>query len=287
MSTVLEISKGRRKKLPKIGLALEGSQGTHTAWRLFHMSLERMACVQVAPGTPMPAPADGGLETEKEAAVSLAFARSGRVVSFVDATALVMRLSRTLHALTIPHRDLALFMGLLRYCGVLPKEQEYSLYEQEIVQKCAFIAQRAFGLDLEYEWHLNEYGTYSSFLASDHLELVEGGFQVDFGAFVGLDEVPGYQKLMESMPESIAVPREQFAAGRFISLVSGKDKGIEWLSVASAIVHEKGSCPDDELLDRVSRINADYGKKLGRRVMDDIVSSRPPAWGEPPRGGQA
>jgi len=81
------------------------------------------------------------------------------------------------------------------------------------------------------------------------------------------------------------VPEARFEAGRFASLVSGKP--VRWLSLASTIVHEKGSCPDGGLLDHASRINADYDKRLGRRVMADLESSRPPAWAAPPAGGQS
>lgn len=210
------------------------------------------------------------------AAALRAIDRADRTVSLVNGIGLLTRLSRTMHTLAIPHTELALFMGLLRYCGVLPKEQEYTLVEQEVLHKCAFIA-RAFGLDLGYEWHLHEYGTFSSFLAADHVELIEGRMQVDIGAIVDLAAAPGFPKLAEDAQDGAPLLSADFEIGRFISLVSGRD--IEWLSVASTIVYEKGSCPDELLPAYVSRINADCDERMARRVMGEIRSSRPPAWG--------
>lgn len=285
MSAVLGRPEGERKT-PKITLALKDLRGAHSTPYLLHLGQEQMARLPATPRSTLREFAGGSPGMGDDAAASRsAVDRADRVVSFVDAACLVMRLSRTLHALTVPHGQLALFVGFLRYCNVLPHAQEYSLEEQEIVQKCAFIAQRAFGLDLNYEWYLNEYGTYSPSLAADHVGLVDGRMQVDFGAFVGLDEAPGYRRLMEEIPARVIVPETRFEAGRLATLVSGKS--IRWLSLASTIVHEKGSCPDGELLDLASRINADYDKRLGRRVMADLESSRPPAWEAPPAGGQA
>ena len=202
-------------------------------------------------------------------------ARADNVVSLVDSVGLATRLSGAMRAIMVPHARLALFVGFLRHCGVLPKEQEYTLAEQETLQKCAFIA-RDFGLDLGYEWHLHEYGTFSSFLAADHVELVEGDMRIDFGELVALESVPGYLELAGSQ-DAMPVLAAAFEADRFVPLVRGR--GRAWLSVASTTVHERGSCPDAALPARVARINADCDEKTARRVMEDIASSRPPAWG--------
>lgn len=280
MSTVQEDLQKAREALSKLDQRLKDSHKTNETMCELRKSLERAMHVSASTGARLPVLQDERLGREDEAATRSALEHVEGVVSLVNSAELLVRVSRITHAFTVPHRELALFVGLLRYCGVLPKKQEYSLDEQEILQKCAFIA-RAFGLDMGYEWHLNEYGTFSPFLAADHVELVDCGAQVDFGAFVGLNEVPGYRELMEGIEDGAPVPETRFEAGRFILLVSGKS--VEWLSLASTMVHERGSCPDGELLERVSRINADYDKGLARKVMEDLESSRPPAWDAPAR----
>jgi len=298
MSELLEGAHGAGRTQHGIDPVMDGSQGAYGALRMLYMRLKDPQAREAPPGPPGSLPVDiraaaagarpralaGGHGVGEPAQSALD--RAEGTASLVNGTELLTRGLRIMRTFTVPHRQLALFMGLLRHCEVLPRGQGYSLEEQETLQKCAFIA-RAFGLEMGYEWYLNEYGTYSPFLAADHLELVEGNMQVDFGALVGLDEVPGYREILEKVREDGIFPAERFEAGRFISLVMGKDKGMEWLSVASTIVHERGSCPDDELLGRVSRINADYNEGLGRRVMADLERSRPPAWAGLPPGGEA
>ena len=283
MSTVQEDMQKAREALSGLGPRLGDRQKARGAIAEILQSLElAMPAPEPARARP-PSIQEGRPGREGAKASRLALEHVERALSLMDSTELLVRVSKITRALTVPHGELALFVGLLRHCGILPKEQEYSLEEGGTLQKCAFIA-RAFGLDMGYEWYLNEYGTYSPFLDADHVELVDGGLQVDFGVFVGLDEVPGYGELMERIKDDAPVQETQFDAGGFISLVSGK--GLKWLSVASTIVHERGSCPDDELPARVARISADCDEKTARRVMEDIASGRPPAWGVPAGGGE-
>ncbi|MDD9809054.1 MAG: hypothetical protein OXU25_04360 [Thaumarchaeota archaeon] len=265
MSTMLEDPQRAHKELSTIHANSEGA-----VWgsKMTHATLALPA--HIRPGE------DGDALRE-------ALARADNAVSLVDSVGLATRLSGAMRTLAIPSTQLALFVGFLRHCGVLPKEQDYS-EDQERLQKCAFIAQRAFGLDLAYEWRLHTYGAFSSFLAADYAELAVKGLQADFGEIAALDEVPGYRELAGSQ-DVMPFPTTRFEAGRFVSLVSGRP--IEWLRLASAVVHEKGSFPDGLLLERVSGILADYDRGLGRQVMRDLEASRPPAWGAcAPEGGR-
>lgn len=275
MSTVPASPQRAREALSKIRPVLESPQSAHRELHVLRQESEPAAHTAEAARARLRVPAGAHTGKSEEAAKRLAVERADGTISLVNGIGLLMRLSRTMHTLTIPHLQLAFFAGFLRYCGVLPKEQAYTLEEQEILHKCAFIA-RAFGLDLGYEWHLHEYGTSSSFLAADHVELVDGKMQVDFGEIVALEAVPGYLELAEDMRDGMPLLSAPFEADRFISLVLGRDRA--WLSVASAIVHEKGSCPDESLPARVACINSDCDEKTARRVMGEIESSRPPAW---------
>lgn len=280
MSTIVKDPQEARKAL--LAYRLGDTQEARKALSALLREYESMARSAMAGHALPPAPVGDRLDGREEAVARLALDRASGTVSLVNSVGLLMRLLRILHTLAIPHTDLAMFVGLLRHCGVLPKEQSHSLEEQEKLHKCAFIA-RAFGLDLGYEWHLHEYGAFSSFLAADHVELVDGKMKVDIGEIVDLMAAPELAELVELVEEaqgSVPLPTAGFEVDRFISLVSGKDRA--WLSVASAVVHEKGSCPDDSLPARVARITADCDEKTARRVMADLESSRPPAWGAPP-----
>lgn len=108
------------------------------------------------------------------------------------------------------------FVGFLQDHGILPASLAYSFEQQERLQKCAFIAQEMFRLNLGYEYHLHAYGTFSPSLAIDFSEIAREGRPTD-GTF-------------------IPTP---FDAKKFISLVSNRT--VEWLSAASAILHESRS----------------------------------------------
>jgi len=284
VSATLTDPQKARKALRRIRPVLENPQKAHEALSALRQKSESTVRSAVAGHARLPVLTDSRLGRTEGAAARRAIARADGTASLVNGIGLLVRLSRLLHTLTIPHTNLALFVGFLRYCDVLPKEQEHSLREVETLHKCAFIA-RAFGLDLGYEWHLHEYGAFSSFLAADHAELVDGKMQVDFGEIVELQAVPGYLELVEEMQDDAPRLTVDFEADRFISLVRGRDRA--WLSVASSIIHERGSCPDDMLPAYVARINADCDEKMARRVMVDIESSRPPAWEAPATGDQA
>jgi len=161
------------------------------------------------------------------------------------------RLARLVSSLSTRRVRLAAFVGFLRANGVLPKFQEYA-EQEDTLQKCAFIAQEGFGLGLGYEYHLTEYGTFSSFLAADYHGLVEARAHSG-GLFM----------------------QPQFAKKALVSLVSGK--GERWLALASTMVHELGLCEEGHMLGHAEGICAYYEKRLARRVMADLKSALPPA----------
>ena len=173
----------------------------------------------------------------------------------------IFRLARMISSFSMPRVRLAIFAEFLRANGILPKAQEYSFEQQDILQKCAFIAQEGFGLNLGYSYHLHEYGTFSSSLAADYHGLVDAGVR------------PGE-----------AFMQRQFDEGGFVSLVAGK--GTRWLSLASTMVHEMGSCEGDSLLDQVEDICADYDDGLAREALAALESTLP-AWRERPVRGAA
>lgn len=105
------------------------------------------------------------------------------------------------------------FVGFLQDHGILPASLRYSFDQHERLQKCAYIAQTMFRLNLGYRYHLHAHGAFSPPLAIDFSEIVREGRATD-GTFIP----------------------EPFDAKRFVSLVSGRT--IEWLSAASAVVHE-------------------------------------------------
>lgn len=146
---------------------------------------------------------------------------------------------------------LADFVGFLQRNGMLPIALRYTHEQQERLQKCAFIAQVAFGLGLGYNYHLHAYGTFSTILAIDFSEIARGE------APAGAARVP-----------------PSFDAKGFVSLVSGR--AIDWLSVASAVIHEthyphvRGSHRS-----RMARVTAPYGRLLVWRVTAALAKSMP------------
>lgn len=142
------------------------------------------------------------------------------------------------------------FVGFLQDHGILPNAPRFSFDQQARLQKCAFIAQRGFGLDLGYDYHMHEHGAFSSFVGADFVRIVRGGIATD-GAL---------------MPPS-------FQAKRFVDAVSGRK--IDWLCVATAAIHEMRSCGADALQSRVEGIAVHYDRRLIRRVLDDLEAALP------------
>jgi len=272
-----------RGALRKIRPVLENPQRAHEALSALRQKSESAARSAAAGHARLPVLADGRLGRTESAAARRAIARAGGTASLVNGMGLLVRLSRLPHTLAIPHTGLALLVGLLRCCKVPPKEQGHSLGEAERPHKCAFVA-GAFGLDMGYEWHLHECGAFSSFLAAGHVELVDGKMRVGFGEAVGLQAVPGYPEFVKGAQDGAPRPAVGFEAGRFVSLVRGKDRA--WLSVASAIIRERGPRPGETLPAHAARISADCGERPARRVMADIAASRPPAWEAPAAGAR-
>lgn len=109
---------------------------------------------------------------------------------------------------------LGAFVRLLQGHNVLPARLECRFGQYERLQECAFVAQEGFGLDLGYTYCLHAYGTFSTSLAIDFSGIARKG-----------------------MPAGGTPVPASFDAERLISLVSGRS--IEWLAVASAVVHEE------------------------------------------------
>lgn len=231
--------------------ALEAA-GPHTALRLLQGRLAEIWKPQKDARAGMMATARHGRRAASPAP-GTALAGHGR--HDLGAMSGALRLSRLVSSFSAQQVTLAIFAEFLRAHGVLPRVPEYSLAQQDAVQKCAFIAQRAFGLNLDYRYHLHEYGTFSSLLAADYYDLVKSGARSG---------------------EAFGPLRPD--AKRFLSLVSGKD--AKWLRLASTMVHEMGSCPDASLLGRVAGISADYDERLARDVLESLRSALQNACGQ-------
>ncbi|MDD9808374.1 MAG: hypothetical protein OXU25_00885 [Thaumarchaeota archaeon] len=238
--------------------ALEEPRDAHKTYYLLRESVANLdlrhgLSARVADKTP----GEGQPDTNRPDTLKLA-ALAQFVSLHVDMSE-IFRLARAITPPSMPRVRLAPFVEFLRANGILPKAQEYSFEQQDILQKCAFIAQEGFGLNLGYSYHLHEYGTFSSSLAVDYHGLVDAGVR------------PGE-----------AFMQRQFDEGGFVSLVAGK--GTRWLSLASTMVHEMGSCEGDSLLDQVEGICADYDDGLAREALAALESTLP-AWRERPVRG--
>lgn len=154
----------------------------------------------------------------------------------------------------LPRRvGLEAFAGLLQAHGVLSGRLSYAAHEGTL-QKCAFIAQEGFGLNLGYEYHLHAYGTFSSLIAADFARLARGV------ARAGASPMP-----------------PGFREKEFLSLVSGK--GLDWLCVASIVVHERGLCGPGALRRHVERMSASHNRGLVKGAIREIDAALGPARG--------
>lgn len=158
----------------------------------------------------------------------------------------------------IPAR-LETFVGFLQDHGILPASLEYSFDQQERLQKCAFIAQTMFRLNLGYKYYLHAYGTFSMPLAMDFSRIVKKRTPTS-GIFI-----PG-----------------AFQAKKFVSLVSDRDP--DWLAAASAVLYETRSPhTSGSNLSRLFRVTGAYNKLLVYRVIAALNKSAP----APPKPGPA
>ena len=140
------------------------------------------------------------------------------------------------------------FVGFLQEHGILPQATRFSFEQQARLQKCAFIAQIGFGLDLGYDYHMHEYGTFSSFLGADFVRIIRKK-AVMSGAYIPLS----------------------FKAKRFLETVSGRK--IDWLCVATVAIHEMRSCDPSTLQSHVEGIAIHYDRRLIRQVLKDIEAA--------------
>lgn len=141
--------------------------------------------------------------------------------------------------------------GILQGHGVLSESLDYSA-DEGILQKCAFIAQEGFGLNLGYRYHLHAYGTFSSLMAAD------------------------FARLARRTARARASPMPaQFREKEFLSLVS--KKGLDWLCVASIVVHERESYGPGALRRHVERMSASHNRGLVGGVMREIDGALGPA----------
>jgi len=154
----------------------------------------------------------------------------------------------------LPRRvGLEAFAGLLQAHGMLSKSLDYSA-DEGILQKCAFIAQEGFGLNLGYRYHLHPYGTFSPLLAGE------------------------FSRLAKRAPRPARGPMpERFREEEFIKLVSGK--GMDWLCVASMVVHERASCGPGDLGGHVERMSAGHNRRLVGEAVREIGAALGPARG--------
>lgn len=137
------------------------------------------------------------------------------------------------------------FVGFLQDHGILPHALRFSFDQQARLQKCAFIAQVGFGLDLGYDYHVHEYGAFSSFVGADFVQIVRRG----------------------AATRGAPMPAP-FQAKRFVEAVAGREIG--WLCVATVAIHEMRSCGKAALQSRVEATAVHYGRRLIRRVLDDM-----------------
>jgi len=150
----------------------------------------------------------------------------------------------------IPVR-LETFVGFLQDHGILPASPEYSFDQQERLQKCAFIAQAMFHLNLGYRYYLHAYGTFSTTLAIDFSRIVK-----------------------KRTPTSGLYIPDAFQAKKFVPLVSGRS--LDWLAAASAVLYE-GRSPhtSGSSLSRLFRVTGAYNKLLVYRVAGALAKSGP------------
>lgn len=177
-------------------------------------------------------------------------ARTAPVSAAAMEDRLLLGLAKTLLSLAVgvglpaPRVGLEAFAAFLQAHGILSEKLDYSADEAHL-QKCAYIAQEGFGLNLGYDYHIHAYGTFSSFIAADFAELTNGT------ARAGGNPMP-----------------PQFRAKEFLALVSKRD--IDWLCVASSVVHERGSCEPGALRARVERMSASHNRRLVRGAMAEV-----------------
>ena len=141
---------------------------------------------------------------------------------------------------------LGAFVDFLYLNKIFDDVPKYLFDEQVWIQKYAFLAQCAFGLHLGYEYHVNEYGAFSSLLAAHHYSLT----------------IQNTHDNASSIPWS-------FDADRFVSLVLGRN--LKWLRLATVIIHTMQTHEGDSLRDRVCNIT-DYDTKFVKKTIADISS---------------
>jgi len=213
------------------------------------------------PGS-LPAP-DGRLpELDRQDAA----ARTGRSAPASSAAAearLRVAMAMTLLSLAAaaarpaPRVGLETFAAFLQGHGILSERLDYSA-DEGYLQKCAYIAQEGFGLNLGYDYHLHAYGTFSSFIAAD------------------------FSRLAKSKARAGGPPMpRQFRAEEFLALVS--KRGIDWLCVASAVVHERGSCGPAALGPHIERMSASHNRGLVRGAIDAVGAALGPPRRAPAR----
>ncbi len=151
------------------------------------------------------------------------------------------------------------FVGFLQDHGILPPALGRSFDQQERLQKCAFIAQTMFRLNLGYRYHLHAYGTFSPLLAIDFSEIAREGRTAD-GALI---------------PAA-------FDAKRFVSLVSGRS--AEWLAAASAVLHGARSPRPGPALLRALRVAGAHNRLLAYRAARALDRFAPDIPGPCPEG---
>ena len=225
MSTTLEIPHRANRALSDMGTASKATA------RLFTLG------ALVTPGERLP-----GAEPGR--------AKTASVSSTAAEASLLLGLAATLLSLAedTGHRarrvGLEAFAGLLQSHGMLSESLDYSA-DEGILQKCAFIAQEGFGLNLGYRYHLHPYGTFSPLLAGE------------------------FSRLAKRAPRPARGPMPaRFREEEFLELVSGK--GMDWLCVASMVVHERASCEPGDLGGRVERVSAAHNRRLVGEAVREI-----------------
>jgi len=154
-------------------------------------------------------------------------------------------------SLDTPRVGLEAFAGFLQDHGVLSERLAYAA-DEGILQKCAYIAQCGFGLNLGYRYHLHAYGTFAPFVAAD------------------------FSRLVKRTPRAVAAPMpQQFREKEFLAIVSGK--GIGWLCVATIVIHERGMCGHADLRRHVERISASHNRRMVREAVREIDAILGPA----------
>ena len=245
MSTTLELPHKVNRALSGMGMA------SKAAAKLFTLAaLDAPAERPGGPARPDPDTAPGWAKT---AQVSRADEEARLLVAMAKTFLSLAKAAR----LPAPLVDLEAFAAFLQAHGILSESLDYSA-DEGILQKCAFIAQEGFGLNLGYDYHIHAYGTFSSFIMADFAAIAK----------------------RKARASGSPMP-PQFREGEFLALVSKRD--IDWLCVASMVVHERASYGPGELGRHVERMSASHNRGLVKGVIGEVDAALGPPRRAPAR----